>query len=61
MFQNYISTLIFLSIILFMFSFKNCDYVILSGARRKEERWDPAVTENIQTTGITLISFLFSL
>jgi len=29
---------------------KNCDYVILSGARRKEERWDPAVTENIQTT-----------
>ncbi|XP_065069394.1 coiled-coil domain-containing protein 130 homolog [Rhopilema esculentum] len=29
---------------------KNCEYVILSGAKRKEERWDPAVTENIQTT-----------
>eukprot|EP00794_Sanderia_malayensis_P008047 gene8047-8909_t len=29
---------------------KNCEYEILSGARRKEERWDPAVTENIQTT-----------
>lgn len=27
----------------------NCDYVILSGARRKEQRWDPAENEQIVT------------
>lgn len=30
----------------------NCDYVIVSGARRKEERWDMAENEQILTTGI---------
>lgn len=29
----------------------NCDYVIVSGARRKEERWDMAENEQILTTG----------
>ena len=28
-----------------------CDYVIVSGARRKEERWDMAENEQILTTG----------
>ncbi|CAH1775350.1 unnamed protein product [Owenia fusiformis] len=27
----------------------NCEYVILSGARRKEQRWDPAENEQIVT------------
>lgn len=30
----------------------NCDYVIVSGARRKEERWDMAENEQILTTGM---------
>lgn len=34
-----------------------CDYVIVSGARRKEERWDMAENEQILTTGK---SFIFS-
>lgn len=29
----------------------NCDYVIVSGAQRKEERWDMAENEQILTTG----------
>lgn len=29
----------------------NCDYVIVSGATRKEERWDMAENEQILTTG----------
>ncbi|XP_078354041.1 coiled-coil domain-containing protein 130 homolog [Oculina patagonica] len=29
---------------------KNCDYVIVSGARRKEERWDQSATEAIALT-----------
>ena len=28
-----------------------CDYLIISGARRKEERWDMADNEQILTTG----------
>lgn len=28
-----------------------CDYLIVSGARRKEERWDMAENEQILTTG----------
>ena len=32
-------------------SLQNCDYVIVSGARRKEERWEPSATETIETTG----------
>lgn len=28
-----------------------CDYVIVSGACRKEERWDMAENEQILTTG----------
>ncbi len=28
-----------------------CDYVIVSGASRKEERWDMAENEQILTTG----------
>lgn len=35
----------------------NCDYVIVSGARRKEERWDMAENEQILTTG-TVFSLL---
>ena len=30
----------------------NCDYKILSGARRKEERWDMEANEQILTTGM---------
>lgn len=30
---------------------QNCDYVIVSGAQRKEERWDMAENEQILTTG----------
>ena len=30
---------------------KNCDYVIVSGARRKEERWEPSATETVELTG----------
>lgn len=29
----------------------NCEYAILSGARRKEERWDAADNEQIEMTG----------
>lgn len=29
---------------------KNCDYVIVTGARRKEERWDPSATETVELT-----------
>lgn len=29
----------------------NCDYVIVSGAQRKEERWDMADNEQVLTTG----------
>lgn len=29
----------------------NCDYVILSGARRKEERWNAKDNEQIEMTG----------
>lgn len=32
-----------------------CDYVIVSGARRKEERWDMAENEQILTTGKTVV------
>ncbi|XP_066472755.1 probable splicing factor YJU2B [Tiliqua scincoides] len=28
----------------------NCDYVIVSGARRKEERWDPEANEQVVAT-----------
>lgn len=42
-----------------------CDYVIVSGASRKEERWDMAENEQILTTGkvfmfgkIILLTFL---
>lgn len=34
-----------------------CDYVIVSGARRKEERWDMAENEQILTTGNTVVAF----
>lgn len=37
----------------------NCDYVIVSGAQRKEERWDMAENEQILTTG-TVFSLLNS-
>jgi len=30
----------------------NCDYVILSGARRKEERWSAKENEQIEMTGV---------
>ena len=30
---------------------KNCDYVIVNGARRKEERWEPSATETVELTG----------
>lgn len=29
----------------------NCDYVIVSGASRKEERWDMEENEQVLTTG----------
>lgn len=29
----------------------SCDYVIVSGARRKEERWDVEADEQILATG----------
>ncbi|XP_046849103.1 probable splicing factor YJU2B [Xenia sp. Carnegie-2017] len=29
---------------------KNCDYTIVAGARRKEERWDPVAAENVIAT-----------
>lgn len=29
----------------------NCDYVIVSGASRKEERWDMEDNEQVLTTG----------
>lgn len=29
----------------------NCDYVIVSGAQRKEERWDMEDNEQVLTTG----------
>lgn len=29
----------------------NCDYVIVSGARRKEERWDPRDSAQVLPTG----------
>ena len=29
----------------------NCDYVIVSGASRKEERWDMDDNEQVLTTG----------
>lgn len=35
-----------------------CDYVIVSGARRKEERWDMAENEQILTTGTCRFSFV---
>lgn len=34
-----------------------CDYVIVSGACRKEERWDMAENEQILTTGNTVVAF----
>lgn len=33
-----------------------CDYVIVSGANRKEERWDMADNEQILTTGKGFVS-----
>lgn len=36
-----------------------CDYVIVSGARRKEERWDMAENEQILTTGKGRVFFCF--
>ena len=35
---------------------KNLDYVILSGAKRKEERWDMGENEQIVTDGIIFIN-----
>lgn len=32
-----------------------CDYVIVSGARRKEERWDMAENDQILTTGTGIL------
>ncbi len=32
-----------------------CDYVIVTGAQRKEERWDMAENEQILTTGVKLV------
>ncbi|EDO42521.1 predicted protein, partial [Nematostella vectensis] len=29
---------------------KNCEYNIVSGARRKEERWEPSATETVEMT-----------
>lgn len=36
-----------------------CDYVIVSGAQRKEERWDMAENEQILTTGKRTVFFSF--
>lgn len=36
-----------------------CDYVIVSGAQRKEERWDMAENEQILTTGKRQVFFCF--
>ena len=36
----------------FSFSFQNHDYVILNGARRKEQRWDPKENEQIVPEGM---------
>lgn len=30
---------------------QNCDYNVVSGARRKNERWEPSATETVETTG----------
>lgn len=35
-----------------------CDYVIVSGASRKEERWDMAENEQILTTGKGFMSVI---
>jgi coiled-coil domain-containing protein 130 len=37
---------------------KNMDYVIMSGARRKEQRWDMAENEQIVTDGSLLLLFV---
>jgi len=37
---------------------QNHDYVIISGARRKEQRWDPHENEQIVPEGRCCISFL---
>ena len=34
-----------------LFLWQNCDYVIVNGARRKEERWEQSATEAIALTG----------
>ena len=41
----------FINLIIFVSLKKNCDYVIVSGARRKEERWEPSATETVELTG----------
>lgn len=38
-----------------------CDYVIVSGAQRKEERWDMAENEQILTTGKVLMFFFYEM
>ena len=38
----------------------NLDYVIISGARRKEQRWDMAENEQIVTEGFYLQETIFS-
>lgn len=39
----------------------SCDYVIVSGASRKEERWDMAENEQILTTGMYVTNRLLFL
>ena len=40
--------------------FQNHDYVIISGARRKEQRWDPKANEQIVPEGTTDITYVLS-
>ena len=44
----------YLQTILLLHMPQNCDYVIVSGARRKEERWEQSATEAIALTGTDL-------
>ena len=41
--------------------FQNCDYEILSGCRRKEERWDTEAAGNVQTTRKCSVYLCYSL
>ena len=43
-----------------LFLCQNCDYVIVNGARRKEERWEQSATEAIALTGILWLTKLFN-